>query len=347
VKAAVAAWGKLSIETVADPSPAAGQVVVAPIYTGICGSDLRSLEATVASGPSSAGPLIPGHEFSATIVDHGPGIDRRLAEAWPVGSLVCANPFTGNGWELVGATPARTGALAELMVLDTGQLLHVPEGMAPELAALTEPVAVALHAVNTAIDRSPDGPFVVVGCGPIGLGILVVLRALGRGPIVASDPSPERRKLAAALGADVVVSPGERSPFGALAEIGFEAQPASHQLRASPSRPVVFECVGRPGMLQQLLEQVPAHSHLVVAGVSHEPETVIPVLGIAKEIAVDFVLAYRPDELALSLAGLADGSIDGDAMVTATFDLSQAQHAVDALQRAEQAKVLVMAGSSS
>ena len=153
--------------------------------------------------------------------------------------------------------------------------------------------------------------------------------------------------LASSLGADVVVAPSERSPFAALGELGFEAQPASHQLGARPSRPVVFECVGRPGMLQQLLEQVPAHSHLVVAGVSHEPETLIPVLGIAKEIAVDFVLAYRPDELSQSLAGLADGSINGAAMVTATFDLAHSQDAVDALQRAEQGKVLVMAGSSS
>jgi threonine dehydrogenase-like Zn-dependent dehydrogenase len=347
VKAAVAVHGQLVYEEVLDPTPRVGQVLVAPLGTGICGSDLRSLEATASVEPSSEGPLIPGHEFCAEIVELGPRVDRDIAARWPVGSLVCANPFTGNGWELVGATPARSGALAELMVLDLGQLLRVPEGLTPARAALTEPLAVALHAVNTATDRSPGGPFVIVGCGPIGLATLVVLRSQGRGPVVASDPSPERRELAASLGADLVVDPTVRSPFDALAELGFEPQPASHHLVGRPSRPVVFECVGRPGVLQQLIEQAPTHSHLVVAGVSHEPETFVPILGVIKEIAIDFVLAYRPDELAQSLAGLADGTIDADALVTATFELGRAQDAVDALRRAEQGKVLIVVNGTS
>jgi len=347
VRAAVAAGGRLVVESVPDPSPRAGQVLVAPLVTGICGSDLRSIEATATSDPSPDGPLIPGHEFCAAVVAHGPSADRRTVDAWPVGSRVCANPFTGNGWELVGATPARGGALAELMVLDVAQLLRVPDGLDPERAALTEPLAVATHAVNTATDRSPDGPFVVVGCGPIGLGILVVLRAHGRGPIVASDPSPERRSLAALLGADLVVDPRTQSPFDALAELGFETQLASHRLEHRPSRLVVFECVGRPGMLQHLLEQAPTHTHVVVAGVSHEPETVIPVLAVVKEVAVDFVLAYRPDELAEAMAGLADATIAADALVTATFDLTNAQDAVEALRRAEQGKVLITAAGSA
>jgi threonine dehydrogenase-like Zn-dependent dehydrogenase len=341
VKAAVAAGGQLAYETVPDPSPDAGQVLVAPIATGICGSDLRSIASTLSVEPASDGPLIPGHEFCATIVDHGPGVDRATAEAWPVGARISANPFTGNGWELVGATPARSGALAELMVLDVGQLLRVPDDLAPDRAALIEPLAVALHAVNTATERGADGPFVVVGCGPIGLATVLVLRSQGRGPVVASDPSSKRRMLATALGADLVVDPMEQSPFDTLAGLGFIADPASHHLGGRPSRPVVFECVGHRGMLQQLLEQVPTHSHLVVAGVSHEPEPIVPILGVVKEITVDFVLAYRPDELAQSLAGLSDGTIDASGLVTATFGLSIAQSAVEDLRRAEQGKVLV------
>ena len=101
------------------------------------------------------------------------------------------------------------------MVLPESGLLRVRDDVATEAAALTEPFAIAVHAVKHA-RLTAAKEIVVIGCGPIGLAIiaLVALRKTHR--IVASDPSSARRDMAHGLGADVTVDPRESSPFSQL-----------------------------------------------------------------------------------------------------------------------------------
>jgi hypothetical protein len=111
------------------------------------------------------------------------------------------------------------------MVLSEPLLIEVPDHVSTEVAALTEPLAVAYRTVARA-ELAPDDVPLVVGCGPIGLAVIAVLKMKGVGPIVASEFSPERRALALRLGADVVVDPRETSPFEALITAAATDDPA-------------------------------------------------------------------------------------------------------------------------
>jgi threonine dehydrogenase-like Zn-dependent dehydrogenase len=177
-----------------------------------------------------------GHEFTAEIVDYG----RQTEGALRAGSTVCALPYAmgPTGMEVIGFSPTLPGNYGELMVLQEAMLVPVPEGLDARTAALTEPLAVGEHTVGLA-DVRPGWPCHVVGCGPIGLAIIVALKARGTSPISASDLSPSRRALAARLGADIVLDPAEGTGFPDFAELGVPTNPCNAR-RASgraPSHP--------------------------------------------------------------------------------------------------------------
>ena len=98
-------------------------------------------------------------------------------------------------------------------------MLPVPNGLAPDVAALTEPMAVALHAVRRG-EVGKRQVAIVIGCGPVGLGVILMLKAKGVRTVVASDFSPGRRALASRCGADVVVDPAQDSPYTAVGDRG-------------------------------------------------------------------------------------------------------------------------------
>jgi 2-desacetyl-2-hydroxyethyl bacteriochlorophyllide A dehydrogenase len=345
VRAAVARAGGITVEDVADPVPAAGQVLVAALACGICGSDLHMLDIMGTLGPD--GPsLVFGHEFCAEVLDHGPGAARRFAP----GTRVCALPYaTGpDGPELIGYSTRFPGGFAERLVVDAERLVAVPDHLPTEHAALTEPLAVGVHAVATA-RLTPGAPALVVGCGPIGLAVVAVLKARGHGPIVAVDFSPARRAHAERLGADVVVDPSDQSPYERWTQLGAAALLPSPLLDASigprPPAPVVFECVGVPGVLQQVIDGAPLHAHVVVVGVCTQPDTIQPATAITKELSLDFVFAYRAAEFAEALRLLADGAVDPSSFVTDSVGLDGVDNAFARLRTPDdQVKVLVRPG---
>src|SRR3569832_2533964 len=102
------------------------------------------------------------------------------------------------------------------MLLSEPLLLEVPNGLAPEHAALTEPLAVGVHAGAKAYICGGEVPL-VIGCGPVGLAVIAALKLRGLRPIVAADYSPARRALAAKLGADIVVDPKVSHPYATWA----------------------------------------------------------------------------------------------------------------------------------
>jgi threonine dehydrogenase-like Zn-dependent dehydrogenase len=108
------------------------------------------------------------------------------------------------------------------------------------------------------------------------------------------------------------------------------------------AQPVVFECVGSPGVLQALIEAAPAGAQIVVAGVCMETDKIEPSIAITKEIELTFVLGYTPEEFALTLRQLADGVIDVSGLVTGTVGLDGVAGAFDALGDPEaHVKILV------
>jgi 2-desacetyl-2-hydroxyethyl bacteriochlorophyllide A dehydrogenase len=335
MRAAVVRAGSAGAEVVEvpDPTPGPGQALVRSLACGICGSDLHFADvvrSTPADPPGTTAPgVVLGHEFCVEVVDHGPGGHRGL----PSGTLACAVPYvtTVAGPEMVGFSTTAPGAFADYLLVDADKLVAVPAGMPPEAAALTEPLAVGRHAAALGA-LEPGRPAVVVGCGPVGLAVLLALKAAGHGPVLVSDPSPERRAAAERLGADVVVDPGARSPFD-WETLGVEPSVPSPLVGAAGRRaPVtVFECVGIPGLIQQILDGVPIGSRVVVVGVCMQPDTILPVTGVLKEVELVFSFAYRPDEFSAVLVDIGDGAIDTGRLITGTVDLGGVGDALDAL----------------
>jgi 2-desacetyl-2-hydroxyethyl bacteriochlorophyllide A dehydrogenase len=322
-------------DDVPEPVPGSGQVLVGVKACGICGSDLHfakygdqmlELGKQMQGGPGGgqmvdlSGDVFMGHEFSAEVLEAGPDTDAPKP-----GTIVTSLPvlLSATGIDPIFSSNTTIGGYAERMLLSAPLLLTVPNGLDARHAALTEPMAVGLHAVNkSAIQQNEVA--LVLGCGPIGIAIIAALRRRGVERIVAAEYSHKRRDLAVTMGAHEVVDPAQGSPFDT----------------AKPG--VVFEAVGVPGIINDVFRRAPTGSRLIVAGVCMEPDTVHPFFAAPKEISVQFVFAYDPAEFADSLRAIAEGEIDVAPLITGEVGLDGVAGAFDELAEPDtHCKVLV------
>jgi threonine dehydrogenase-like Zn-dependent dehydrogenase len=338
MRAAVMRERRIVADRVPDPEPGSGEVLVRTLACGICGSDLHALrhadkmvEAARASGapfvPNLAADVVMGHEFCAEILDFGPNTLRRI----PAGRRVVSMPILFRGAQLhgIGYSEVVPGGYGELMVLSEPLLLEVPNGLASERAALTEPLAVGVHAVARAEPGARDAAL-VVGCGPVGLAVIAALRLRGAEPIVAADFSARRRALAEQAGAHAVVDPAARPAIEAWREA------------AGAKSAVIFECVGVPGLIDQIMRDAPPRARIVVAGVCMEDDRIRPMFGINKELSLQFVLGYAPDEFAAALRALAEGEVDVARWITGRVGIADVAAAFETLANPQaHAKILV------
>src|SRR5947209_10755046 len=278
------------VDDVPEPIPGEGQVLVQTRACGICGSDLHTVEnadqmvrlstesAQAASDGMSinifdpADDVVMGHEFAAEVLEVGPG-----AFGVTPGQTVVSMPIVADtrGMHAVGYSNDYPGGYGERMVLSAGLLLQVPNGLDARRAALTEPMAVGVHAVNRSAIASGSAAL-VVGAGPIGLAVIAALALKGLEPIVAADFSSRRRHLATTMGAHEVVDPKEELPIDAWR-------------RADGRRPlVIFEAVGVPGVIDQAMRDAPPQTQIVVLGVGIEADHEQPITGMTTELTEKF-----------------------------------------------------------
>ena len=354
MRAVVRRAGKLICDDIDELDPGPGQVRVKTLLCGICGSDLHALhhlDHMVEMGRRSGGgggdldpaaDIVFGHEFCAEVLESGPGATRLKPGTRVVSMPVNMSPTR---FDAVGYSNVYPGGFAERMILTEMLLLEVPNGLSTEHAALTEPMAVGEHAVaSAALDKTSVA--LVIGCGPVGLAVIAALKVRGHGPVIAADFSPRRRAAAEAMGADVVIDPRETGPHSKWADFGVpmtsEAMRAALFSGAQSGRPVVFECVGAPGVLQSVIEGCPTKAQIIVAGVCMEPDRIEPSLAINKQLDLRFVLGYAPDEFAQTLHNIAEGKINLEPMVTGTVGLDGvAQAFVDLGNPESNVKILV------
>jgi threonine dehydrogenase-like Zn-dependent dehydrogenase len=335
MRAAVVRNGSIGVEALPVPEPGPGEVLVRTLACGICGSDLhlfkhgaammRLAERLGAIPDNLTDGLVMGHEFVAGIVRFGADTRRQLN----VGDRVCAVPFlTIDGRPVsIGASSRTVGAYAEYFLLNEAGLIRIPDNVPTEAAALTEPLAIGVHAVAKS-NAQPRDTAVVIGCGPIGLACIAVLKLRGVKRIVAADLSAKRRDLAKRFGADEVVDARQHSPFDTV---------------GPTEATVVFECVGAPGMIDQIVKRAPVGACVVVAGICSQEDAFVPMLAVAKELCFQFVSFYRPDEFETALKMLANGDIEWRAWVTATVPLERVAEAFEALQHSDRhAKILII-----
>ncbi|HUI04000.1 MAG TPA: zinc-binding dehydrogenase [Acidimicrobiales bacterium] len=345
MRACVMREGRLVVDDVPDPRPETGQLVVRVLACGICGSDLHFLRhgpamvsMTEQMLPTMGGAgmgvahidlsrdIVMGHEFCGEVVELGPDTTGPA-----VGSRVVSMPvlLSSRGIHQLAYNNEYPGGYSQYMLLSAPLALAVPNGLDTRHAALTEPLAVGIHGVARSGVTARDAA-VVVGCGPVGLAVVAGLRAVGVEQIVAADFSPARRAMARAMGATEVVDPAQEGVVDAWR-------------RVDGRRPLVaFEAVGVPGMIQQLLQDVPPGTRVCVVGVCMEPDRILPFFAIAKELSVHFALAYGPDEFAGALRAIAEGDLDVSPMITGTVDIDGVPGAFEDLSHPdEHVKILV------
>lgn len=355
MKAAIMRNAQIIVDDMAMPVPSEGEVLVKTLACGICGSDLHALkhghdmvQTSLETGGSFIMDLsqdvVMGHEFCAEILDHGPGTERIHKP----GTRVCSLPTTvHNGISAtVGYSNLVPGGFSQNMVLLESMLLAVPNGLSTASAALTEPMAVGLHAVRMARLNRTEIPL-VIGCGPVGLAVISALKQEGVGPIIAVDYSAKRRQLAEMMGADEVIDPSLTSPYERWTDVAkFDAQgnpmPVQPFSGQSYRQGVFFECVGVPGVLDQIMAGAPKGCRIIVVGVCMEADQIRPLIAINKELNLQFVLAYQAEEFAQTLRNIAEGLIDVSPLITDTVGLGGVEQAFENLGDPEaHAKILV------
>ena len=377
MKAVTCTNAKLEVVDQPTPTPAKGQLLLDVLRCGICGSDLHARnhcdeladvinETGYSDFMRSNQSVVFGHEFCGEVLDHGP----KTRKAPKAGTPVIAMPLLRRGKDVhtTGLSAKAPGAYAEHVVVEQSLALPVPNGLPIEHAALTEPMAVGWHAVRRS-GVSKGQVAIVIGCGPIGLAVILMLKAHGVRSVIASDFSPGRRALAMTCGADIVVDPAQESPYAkakghghlesALDVLGLAVStvekiqklrlPWWHVWRAAdavgaatPKHPVVFECVGVPGVIDDIITGAPMFSRVVVVGVCMGADKLRPSMAINKQIDLRFVLGYTPMEFRDTLHMLADGKVDVTPLITGTVGLGGVENAFDALGDPEaHAKILI------
>ncbi|MGH2583605.1 MAG: zinc-binding dehydrogenase [Dehalococcoidia bacterium] len=331
---------ELTVEEMDRPTPGPGQVLARVRACGICGSDLHFARyadelIAVSRGADPAGwsamdlerGVVMGHEFVAEVVEAGPG-----AGAWTPGTRVASipvlvDPSIQRGMQSIGYSSTYPGAYGEYVLMSTPLLLRVPEGVPDRVAATTEPCAVGLHAVREA-RMQPGERALVMGAGPIGLMTLLWLKQHGAQNVAISEIAPQRRKLAARVGADIVIDPTTEDVAARLAETG-----------GAP--PVVFECIGVEGTLQQAMGLADRRGRIVVVGVCMTEDRFRPLLAINKHLTLQFVLGYTPEEFKEALESIGDGRVDTSPLVTRSVSLNELPAAFQALSDPKDCKVVL------
>ncbi|GIE99929.1 zinc-dependent alcohol dehydrogenase [Paractinoplanes rishiriensis] len=288
----ITAPGSVEVREVAEPVPAAGEVLVEVAYAGICGSDLHTLRR---GHPWLPYPIAPGHEASGVVLG-GPGFapGRRvyLRPAVSCGRcFYCARGRTNLCANLIGVGSHTPGAFAERFAVPPAALAPVPDGVSLAAAAMTEPLATAVHAVSVAAPAGLAGATVaILGGGTIGQCMLLAALGAGAGEVVLTDPVASKRDLARSLGVAATVDPSSDAAEG--------------EIRAAlGGRPdVVFDCVAGRATLAGAVRLAMNGGTVVVVGVGHGPmdltvEAVqdheIRIAGSAMYVAADFAAAER------------------------------------------------------
>jgi 2-desacetyl-2-hydroxyethyl bacteriochlorophyllide A dehydrogenase len=297
--------GVVEVQEIPVPELHEDGALVEVSHCGICGTDLHF----VLEGMGRKGAVF-GHEWSGTVVALGaaaadvvvPGTAVVVADR--AGCGTCRTCRAGRPSVcLERATPnffGGTGAFARYVHVDATRLLALPSGLSLRSAALTEPVAIAMHAHTLSGVRAADR-VLVTGAGPVGLLMVAVLKAAGVDDITVSEPAPARRERAAALGA-AVVTPDALPP------------PPMGRPVAEPFT-VAFECSGRAAAVEAALDQLDRAGTFVFLGTGSET----PRINHNRVIILELTLlgSYNYDALGFeaALALLASGRLPLDLLI--------------------------------
>jgi (R,R)-butanediol dehydrogenase / meso-butanediol dehydrogenase / diacetyl reductase len=307
-----------------DAAPEAGEALVTPAYVGLCGTDLHIV---AGQHPRARLPLVLGHEIVA-VATTGRWAGQAVVVDPTFSCGECAACARGDAHVcerlgLIGID--RPGGLASRLRVAEAKLHPVPASLPLPVAALAEPLAVAVHAVGRA------GPCLgarvaILGAGPIGLLIAMVARASGAHAVTLVEPAGVRREAAARLG------------FQATADLeatGAAGWPAD----------IVFDAAGAPAAIRDATRLARPRGVIVLAGVHGQPAAVDLRAVTFAELTLLGTRVYQPSDIEVAIGLLADGVFDVTPLVSRTVELAGVPAALRSLERGESLKVLARCGS--
>lgn len=320
----------LAIETLRDPTPGDGELVVRVGRCGICGTDLHMTDGHAATYPANS---VLGHEFAGEVVSVGPN-----AGSYEEGDLVAGLAISGCGhcaqcvagdpmWCDQGFVPAM-GGFGQYTVVKAFSAIKLPSAFSLADGALIEPLAVGLHGVNLA-GIAPGSRVVVMGSGPIGLAAAFWAHRSGATRIVMASRSRRGEEHALRMGASRFEVLGEQLSLRVNAALG-----------GLPD--VVFECIGVPGTLSMAIDIVRRRGAVVVLGNCMLPESLIPSLLVFKQVRLQGSMVYSRREFEVVADVMDAGHVEPRTMVTDTVSLAELPSAFESMRKPTyQCKTLV------
>ncbi|MGO4202657.1 2,3-butanediol dehydrogenase [Rhodococcus sp. TAF43] len=337
--------GDLRVEDVPEPELRDGHVLIDVAYNGICGSDLGMIHSFgISEHPhpltGACGPQILGHEFSGVVREVGAGVedlsvgDRVVVQPnYSCGTCVRCAAGLEHLCQVIAFHGLNSdgGGMSERTVVPAGNVHKIPDGVSLLQAAVVEPLAVTLHAVE--LGGVEPGQFaLVIGAGPIGIATALNLRAGGVDRILLSEPSESRRAVAAGMGFDVI-DPAAQDPVAAVAErtdgIGADT---------------VFECAGVAAAVQTALWAARARGAVVLVATYKEEVPLATYALMFTETRLMASLAYSREEFAAVIDRMAAGAYPLDEWVECVPLADVVEEGVQAASAGRRMKVLVEVG---
>ncbi len=286
--------GDVRLDDYARPAAGPKDVVVAMKAVGICGSDLSYIK--IGGMPAEPGGTTAlGHEGAGEVIEVGAEVSGIA-----VGQKVIVNPMM---------TPSNIGSggpegafTEELLVREArlgSSILPIPPGISYEVAALCEPLAVAMHGVNRA-EVKAGNKVVVFGCGPIGLGMVLWLVDRGITDVVALDLAPERRARAMALGALAALDPAACDVRAELMRLHGEARSFN---RHGPATDAYIDAAGAPNIVSDVVMMAKFHARLVITAAYMKPIEFPAGRMLTSEMTITAAVGY-PTEMPEVIAAM-------------------------------------------
>lgn len=347
----------LIVSDITIDAPAAREVLVRTLATGLCHSDLHFIDGVL----TRPRPVLLGHEAVGVVEALGPGVDSvavgdHVVTCLVVGCgtcarceqgepFVCANPtatrrprgatsrHTMPDGRAIG-TMANIGSFADTMLVDERALVRIPESMPPHLAAIVGcAVVTGLGAAFNVARVRPTDTVAVIGCGGVGLNVVQGARIAGASRIIAVDVAPAKLELAQKLGATDTIDASEADPVEVVRSLTGEG--VDH----------AFEVIGRADTARQAYEMAaPGRSAYVVGVFADDAELVLPALPLrrAKSLVGVFMGATRPRvDIPRYIELWQRGQLDLETMVSRVISLDDANDGFAAMKRGEVARAVI------
>jgi threonine dehydrogenase-like Zn-dependent dehydrogenase len=353
MRAAVLKHGQLSVRELPIPIPGEGQILVRSLACGICASDIHFMDDpdSVASDDSGmwnydpAADIVMGHEFCAEVVEYGPGTARK----WAPGTRVSSTPvlILPQAVRIVGYSGDAPGGFGQYFLMSEAVTQEVRGDLPSELVATSDAMAVGWHYVKRAALGPKEIPL-VIGCGAIGLSMIAALRRRGVGPIVVADFTPARRELARLMGADIVIDPAAASPYAAWRDVAYGSPDVTRGIFDGLDLPrcVVFESVGRPGVLDGIVAACERETRIFSAGGCPDGDHIHSQIAHGKGLNIQFGGGPQLVDWNEALDEVCSGRIDVRPIVGEVVPLDDMPAALDRARRSDApARIIVRPNS--